>query len=298
MNNIFLLLLIILSSTCYAQNTDFTIGLILPNQNGKINENHIAKLESKLSNLIDKSGVVTYGYNNDFVIFPIINIDDINVIQGGLENIIIITIDLTLNIKQISSRKYFNIISKKIKGSGKTEQLAITNAFTSIKNTDNDLVNFIKKGKENIYEYFNENCSNIMIKAANLYTKQDYVQAISLLQSIPETGNNCYSEAQNNAITYYKGYQSKICKENIAKAKSEIAAKSYQNAVELLNMVDSNSNCYSDAQKLINQISDKTKNTDAPEANTEFTIISLIAEITKMYYENFVEKSEYNSIIK
>mgnify|MGYP007060773840 CR=1 FL=1 len=46
--------------------------------------------------------------------------------------------------------------------------------------------------KEDIYKYFNENCASIENKAKNLYAKQDFEQAISLLQSIPETGNNCF----------------------------------------------------------------------------------------------------------
>lgn len=112
MKKIFLLFSIIFANISFAQKTDFTLGLILPEPSQKINEAQITKLESKLSNLIDKSGVVTYGYNNDFVIFPIINIDDTSVIQGGMENITVTTIDLTLNIKQISSNKSFNIIQK------------------------------------------------------------------------------------------------------------------------------------------------------------------------------------------
>jgi hypothetical protein len=125
MKKLFFILLIILSKTSFSQNTEFTLGLILPEPNQKLNEVQISKLESKLSNLINKSEIATYGYNNDFVIYPIVNIDDIGIVQGGLENITVATIDLTLNIKQISSNKslenglskyskYLTVINNKI----------------------------------------------------------------------------------------------------------------------------------------------------------------------------------------
>jgi len=298
MKKIILIISVILSNYSFAQNTDFTIGLILPEPSQKINEAQITKLESKLSNLINKSGVVTYGYNNDFVIFPIINIDDTSIVQGGLENITVTTIDLTLNIKQISSNKSFNIISKKIKGSGKTEELAITNGFSLIKVDDKDLIAFISKGKENIYKYFNDNCKSILNKATNLNAKQDYEQAISLLQSIPETGNSCYAEAQKNALTYYKSYQSKLCKENLVKAKSEISIKNYENALTYLNMIDSGSSCYSEVEKLINQISEKVQKDENKEIDLEKRRIDAIKEIAKAYYSNSVRLVKYNVIIK
>lgn len=298
MKKTFLLFSIILANLSFAQNTDFTLGLILPEPSQKINEAQITKLESKLSNLINKSGVVTYGYNNDFVIFPVINIDETSIVQGGMENITVTTIDLTLNIKQISSNKSFNIISKKIKGSGKTEQLAITNGFSLMKVTDKDLIDFIVKGKENIFKYFNENCSSIENKAKNLYIKQDFEQAISLLQSIPETGNNCFAKAQKNALVYYKGYQSKLCKENITKAKSEIATKNYENALNYLNMIDSSSGCYSEVEKLVNQISDKVEKAENRELDLEKRRIDAIKEIAKAYYSNTVRLVNYNVIVR
>ncbi|WP_293298396.1 hypothetical protein [Pedobacter sp. UBA4863] len=298
MGQLFLMLMLFLPSFCFSQNTDFTLGIILPEPSQKINEAQITKLESKLSNLINNSGVVTYGYNNDFIIFPIVNIDDVSIVQGGLENITVTTIDLTLNIKQISSNKSFNIISRKIKGSGKTEQLAITNAFSLINTADKDLIEFLKIGKGNIYKYFDENCSKIMSKASNSYARQDFEQAISLLQSIPETGNNCFSEAQKNTLVYYKGYQSKLCKENITKAKSEIAVKNYETALSYLNMIDGSSSCYSEVEKLINQISDKVEKNDKKELDLEIRRINAIKEIAKAYYSNSVRTVKYNVIVR
>jgi hypothetical protein len=298
MKKVFLLLSLLLPTFCFSQNLDFTLGLILPQPNQKLNEAQITKLESKLSNVINRSGVVSYGYNNDFVILPIVNVDDVSLIQGGLENLTIATIDLTLNIKQISSNKSFNIISKRIKGSGKTEQLAVTNAFSSIKVTDKDLIAFITDGKKSIYKYFNENCPQLISKASNLYAKQDFAQAISILQSIPETGNNCYAEAQKNALIYYKGYQSKLCKENITKAKSAIAVKNYEYALSYLTMIDGSSSCYPEVEKLINQISNKVDQNDKREVDLEIRRINAIKEIAKAYYSNLARSVNYTVFVR
>ena len=298
MNKLIVFLLVILVKISFGQNPDFTLGLILPEPSQKLNEELVSQLKSKLTNLINKSEFVAYGYNNDFVIFPIINVEETSSLQGGLENITVTKIDLTLNMKQISSNRSFNIISKKIVGSGKTEQLAIANGFSMIKATDKELLEFIKIGKENIFKYFNENCKGIENKAKNLFDKQDYVQAISLLQSIPELGNNCFEEAQKNAIVYYKGYQSKLCKENVIKAKSAIAIKNYENALYLLNEIDISSSCYSEVLKLINQISDKVEIAENKELDLEKRRMDAIKEIAKAYYSNCVSLVSYNFILQ
>jgi len=150
----------------------------------------------------------------------------------------------------------------------------------------------------NIYKYFNENCASIQNKATNLYAKQDFAQAISLLQSIPENGNNCFAEAQKKALVYYKGYQSRLCKENITKAKSEIATKNYENALSYLNMIDSSSSCYPEVGKLINQISDKVEKTENKELDLEKRRIDAIKEIAKTYYSNSVRLVNYNIIVR
>lgn len=294
MKKIVLIITIIVTNFCFAQHNDLTIGLILPEPNQKITESQITKLESKLSNVINRSGVVSYGYNNDFVIHPVINVDDVSIVQGGLEKITVAVIDLTLSIKQISSNKSFNIVSKKIKGSGKTEELAVTNAFSLIKVDDKDLLAFITKGKENIFKYYNENCKNILSKAKGLSAKHDFEQALSLAQSIPETGNSCYLEAQKNALTYYQGYQSKLCKENIVKAKAEIAIKNYENALSYLNMIDTNSSCYAEVEKLIGQISGKVEKDENKVIDLEKRRIDAIKEIAKAYYFNAAHSAEYD----
>lgn len=268
----------------FSQTDDFTIGLLLPPPTQKINDAQIVKLESRLTVLINNSGVVKYGYSNDFVISPSVNVDDTSAVQGGLENITVTTIDLTLNLLQISSGKSFSAISKRIKGSGKTEQQAITNAFSSIKSNDKDLLDFISKGKESIYKYYKDNCVAIQNKAAQLYSKKDFEQAISLLQSIPQTGNSCYEEAQKNVMAYYNDYQSKLCSQNIIKAKSEIAISNYENALSYLNMIDESSSCYSEVEKLINQISDKISSREKKETDLEIRRLNAIKEIAKAYY--------------
>lgn len=289
---------VLLSFQSFAQKSNFTLGLIMPEGNREFDDMQIKKLEGKLMSIINNSEVSQYGYSNDFVVYPIISIDEISSVQGGLEIITVAAIDLKLGIKQISTNRTFNLTSKKLKGSGKTEKLATTNALVNLKINDKDLVDFIVKGKENIYTYFNENCNQILNTAQNYFKTNSYEQAIALAQSIPETGNNCYQQAQNKALEYYKGYQSKLCTENISKAKGLIALKEYNNALTLLNMVDVNSNCYSQVEKLINEISTKINNADKMEMDLEVRRIDAIKEIAKAYYSSAARTIRYNVIIR
>ncbi len=298
MPKLLLILLFTLPMYGFSQNSDFTLSLILPEPSQKLSAIQINTLENKLTNLINKSEVATIGFNNDFVIYPLVNIYDIGIVQGGLENLTVISLDLTLNIKQISSSKSFNSISKRIKGSGKTEELAVANALTLIKVNDKNLVDFIAKAKTNIYNYYNENCSNIINKANKLYTNYDYEQSISLLNSIPEIGNNCAAKAGELALQYYKVYQTKLCKQNIAKAKSEIILKNYENALSLLNQIDENSTCYADVENLMKQIVNNIDKAEKIELDLEHKRINAIKEIAKAYYSNTIRSVNYNVLVK
>ena len=86
----------------FSQTNNFTIGILLPEPNSKINESGISKLEIKLTNFLNKSDVFSYGYSNDFVLCPIIDITESGLVQGGLENLAIAKVEISFVIKQLS----------------------------------------------------------------------------------------------------------------------------------------------------------------------------------------------------
>ena len=65
-----------------------------------------------------------------------------------------------------------------------------------------------------------------------------------------------------------------------------------------MNIIDSSSSCYSEVEKLINQISDKVEKAENRELDLEKRRIDAIKEIAKAYYSNSVRLVNYNVIVR
>lgn len=292
-----ILLCFFIQNISEAQSTDFTLGIILPDATAEINQVQIQKLETKIAQIINNSNEATVGYFNDFVVYPVVSIDETSVVEGGMQNITVSTIDFTLFVKQISSNLVYNTFSKKLKGSGNNKSQAVTNAFNQIKAGDEIYLQFIKIAKAKIFKYYNDNCKSIIQKANNAVSKQDYEQALGILQSIPSASTLCYNEAQKKAIDVYKKYQTILCAKNMNTAKAEIAVNNFSAALEALQMIDPTSNCGAEVKRLIAQISSKVDKKDQQNLDLEKLRINAIKEIGKAYYSNTVKLVSYNVIL-
>ncbi|HET9058094.1 MAG TPA: hypothetical protein VFN30_14715 [Chitinophagaceae bacterium] len=281
-----------------SQNATLTFGVVMPDPSNELSQEQIQKLTSKITQIINNSNEVTVGYTNDIVVYPIITIDETNVVEGGLQNITVTTMEFSLFIKQVSTNLVYNFISKKIKGSGNNKSQAITNAFSQIKPTEEFYRQFILTSKSKILKYYTDNCKTIIKSADNLSAKQEYEQSISLLQLIPIVSTDCYDEAQKKSIEIYKKYQSVLCSKNITKAKAAIAINDYATALEALNVIDPTSTCYPEVQKLIAQISSKVDKKEQQELDLKKRRINAIKEIGKTYYLNIIKVVKYNVLIR
>lgn len=280
-----------------SQSPSFTLGLVMPDPSNEFNLEQIQKLESKITQIINNSNSVFIGYSNDIVVYPILSVEETQVVEGGMENLTVSKVEFSLFIKQISSNLVFNSFSKTLSGSGKTKFLSITNAINQIKTQDNNYQKFILESKDIILKYYTDNCESIIKHAETLSSKQEYEKSISLLQSIPEILSVCYTKAQSKSLEVYKKYQSVLCVQNITKAKAFIATNNYESAIEVLEIIDPTSSCYPEVKKLIDQIASRIDKREKQEFDLEVQRISSIKEIGKAYYSNTIRTIKYNVLV-
>ncbi len=285
-------------SNAQSPNATLTLGVVVPETSEEFNQEQIQKLTSKITQIINNSEEVTVGYTNDIVVYPVISVNETGVVEGGLQNMTVTTIDFSLFVKQISSNLVYNTFSKKIKGSGNNKAQAISNAFSQIKATDDTYKQFIIASKSKIFKYYAENCKAIIRNADNLSAKQDYEQSISLLQSIPIASTDCYNEAQKKSLVVYNKYQTVLCSKNITKAKASIAINNYEDAFAALEMIDPASSCYPEVKKMIAQVSSKIERKEQQALDLEKQRMNAVKEIAKAYYSNSVRVVKYNVIVR
>lgn len=291
----------LLSITSFAQSTS-DIGKVQlaiafsEEQANTIDQSLLLKLEAKLTQLLSNNGIVSTDYNNSQTLQPSIIINNVDGIEGGMQNINVTRITLQLLIKQNQTQKIFASFSKELKGTGRTKDLSINNAINSISSNDSSIVKFLEEGKQKITQYYNENCNLIINKSSNFDKYGKYEESLALLMSIPENAS-CYNQAQKKALETYSNLQKKNCSSLIKEAQAKIAEKDYSNALGFLVEIDSSSPCNVQSNNLIKSIENKISAEEKKQLdlylklhNDEVAIekhrIDAVKEIASSYYKS------------
>jgi hypothetical protein len=309
----FVLIVLALSLTSFGQTTNnvgkIALSVIMPENIDGLNVSQLSKLETKISQIVTVSGLASSGYNNNFVIYPKFAIFESNIVEGGMQNITVVTAELNLFIKQVDNHLLFSTISKPLKGSGSSKELAITNAISKITTNDPVFKTFIETGKLKIIAYYETKCVDIIKKSDSYVKIQQYDHALGLLMSVPEEVSSCYNQIQDKAIETYKAYQTQKCSELIQKAKTTLANNDYVEALNILSEIDPSASCFKEAQAIAKSAETKVKAEEKKQwdfqmkqyndaVSLEKQRIETIKEIAVSYYKSQPTSVNYNYIVK
>lgn len=312
-NLYFALIILALSLTSFGQSTNdvgkIALSVVMPENVDGLNISQLSKLETKISQIVTVSGLASSGYNNNFVIYPKFAIYESNIVEGGMQNITVVTAELSLFIKQVDNNLLFSTISKPLKGSGSSKELAITNAISKITTNDPDFKTFIETGKLKIIAYYETKYVDIIKKSDSYVKMQQYEQALGLLMSVPEEVSSCYNQIQTKAIEAYKAYQTQKCSELIQKAKISLAGNDYIGALNILSEIDPSATCFNEAQTIAKSAETKVKAEEKKQwdfqmkqynddVSLEKKRIEAIKEIAVSYYKSQPTSVNYNYIVK
>ncbi len=225
-------------------------------QTERFEQDVLLKTESKLTQLLADYGIAATNYNNGLLLQPNIIINSQDVVEGGMQNINVITMTLQLVIRQDQTDIIFSSYSKTLKGTGRNTALAISNALNTLSAGDPSLVAFLNKGTDKVLKYYESNCNQIISKSANLDKSGKYAESLALLASIPDAAR-CYNTAQSKSLEIFSNLQRKECSAFISDAKMFIAQKDYSSAFEVLSRVGSVSPCAAESSLLVKNIENR-----------------------------------------
>ena len=232
------------------------LSVIMPKNVDGLDVSQLSKLETKITQIVASSGLAASGYNNNFVIYPKFAVYETNVVEGGMQNIIVTTCEVSLFIKQVDNNILFSSISKQVKGSGNSKQTSITNAISKIPVKDNEFQTFIEKGKNKIIQYYESKCGDIISKSESLVQLDDYEQAFGLLMSVPEEVS-CYNKIQEKSVEVYNSYKERLCTKLVALATTEFEKNNINEGIDIIGKIDPSAKCYENAQLLIKKNQEK-----------------------------------------
>lgn len=272
-----------------------TIGVVVPEQEEYINGRAFNLLKTKLESMMLANGVASM-MNGGFVMYPVVNIVNTEVVEGGMKNITIVNADISLYITQLSTGIAFGNTTKSLKGSGTSTQEAIKNAFTKLSPSDKECSAFIAAGKKSITDYYEKNLQLIISKANTLAASKQYEEALAWLMSYPESLQG-YDKVAAASVIIYKQYQNAMCSQLMQEAKAAYSMNDYQGTIDCLNRIDAESRCGKEAVALMAQVRTALNKENAEERrmmekemdasiSLEKQRINAIKEVAKAYYSN------------
>lgn len=312
MEKIYILLICLgLSFSSFAQvNNDaskIALAVVMPENVDGLDVLQLSKLETKIAQIVTSAGLAASGYYSNFVIYPKLAIYESSIVEGGMQNITVVTVELSLFIKQVDNNILFSTISKQLKGSGYGKATAVTNAISKIPTNDHSFKKFIEDAKSKITNYYELACEGLIGKANTSSQMGKFQEAIATLLAIPEEVS-CYKQAQQTAVKVFISQQNAICSNQIQSAKAAIASQDYNTAFDILSRVDPSSNCHKEADRLIQ--STATKFDQEQRKQWEFKMkvyndqvqlerqrISAIRDIAAAYYKSRPQTISYSTLI-
>lgn len=260
MKNYMILLMLLLINVAKAQSASdvgkIALSVVMPENINGLDVSQLSKMETKITQIVASVSLAGNGYNNNFVIYPKFAIYETDMVEGGMQNINVVKCEWSLFIKQVDNNIIYASISIPLKGYGKEKKNAITDAISKININTKEFSFFIETGKKKILDYYNLKCQDIITKSESLVKMQDYEQAIGLLMSVPEEVS-CYNKIQEKTIDAYKSYQNQKCIAQLQEAKTTLAKNQYQEALDMLSLIDPSTKCFTETQLLIKKAEGK-----------------------------------------
>ena len=216
--------------------------------------NELKKIKSKIVSITSRNGVAGVGLG-DFVIYPVLNIYEEEVLEGGLEHQTIIRAEFSLFIQQVSNGQIYGEATIDIEGFGRDRSRALKKAIGQINIRDRVWKAMIIESKQKIIDYYELRCSDIQAEADGYSKTRDYIGAIATLMQVP-VEVSCYREIVDKSVEFYDYYIEMQCQEQISKAKISKTQDNWDEAAGYLLGVLPEYKCYNDAMILLKEIED------------------------------------------
>lgn len=245
---------------CIGQNTEgktndnarIALSVIVPTQPEEIPDELMSVLVDKIRSIVTQNGMAGEEGSSRFMVFPSIAVTS-KAITASAPIQYVLSLSVNLYVADCLDKKTFSTTSIILKGVGASEIKAYHNAFKSLKNSEKT-EQFLKNGKKAIIAYYNDQCDFVEQQIKSKAAQNDFTGAILLATQVPETSKECYARIQALIPGLYESHINNVCAERIAKAKTAWAKKDAEIALAQLASILPNTNCFSDANSLMNQI--------------------------------------------
>lgn len=255
------LLSCLLGGMACAQDCDIHLMAIEANPDGEMPEAAGEYLFNRLCTAVTGDGISATGqYAQFFIAAKALPLYEQAVTGAPVKTAL--TLSLNLYIGDYWGEKVFDRMSLEIRGVGESRERAYLNAFRSLNKNNQQVANFLEKGKLRIIAYYDAEYNNIIREAQRESALRNYERALFLLGAVPVCCNG-YDAVADELVKTYHEYIDYNCDRLLMQARNAWAVHPDQRgaaeAARILNQLEPDAACYGDAMDLYREIKDKMK---------------------------------------
>lgn len=251
----------LLGGMACAQDCDIHLMAIEANPDGEMPEAAGEYLFNRLCTAVTGDGISATGqYAQFFIAAKALPLYEQAVTGAPVKTAL--TLSLNLYIGDYWGEKVFDRMSLEIRGVGESRERAYLNAFRSLNKNNQQVANFLEKGKQRIIAYYDAEYNNIIREAQRESALRNYERALFLLGAVPVCCNG-YDAVADELVKTYHEYIDYNCDRLLMQARNAWAVHPDQRgaaeAARILNQLEPDAACYGDAMDLYREIKDKMK---------------------------------------
>lgn len=255
------LLSCLLGGMACAQDCDIHLMAIEANPDGEMPEAAGEYLFNRLCTAVTGDGISATGqYAQFFIAAKALPLYEQAVTGAPVKTAL--TLSLNLYIGDYWGEKVFDRMSLEIRGVGESRERAYLNAFRSLNKNNQQVANFLEKGKQRIIAYYDAEYNNIIREAQRESALRNYERTLFLLGAVPVCCNG-YDAVADELVKTYHEYIDYNCDRLLMQARNAWAVHPDQRgaaeAARILNQLEPDAACYGDAMDLYREIKDKMK---------------------------------------
>lgn len=229
-----------------------------------------ANIESKMQRMISGCGLASSEADR-FIMTARIDITEKEINTAGM---IVQRMEITFIVGDVIEDKVYGTTTINAMGIGDTEAKCFIKAFQTIKPNNPELMAFVNKAKDDIASYYTSNCELIIKDAERMAALQQYGEAIASLVAVPKICTECYTICQEKAMSIYQNHLKQEMehkgKQLLQQAKAAWNVKQDYDgaatALDLLAQIDVDASCIDEANKFIQDISNKLREDERKKA--------------------------------
>ena len=243
----------------------------VPNYEG-VSESGIKLLKDRLNSAITKIGFGGEGASPRFILGSSINIISQNMTSTAPVKYAN-TYEINFMVVDVISETVFKTYNSEFKGVGDSPEKAFISGIRNINYNNQKFMDFLLDSESKLVEYFENNCAVLLSEASSESAMRNYDKAFAILKSVPKESSVCFTDIQAKKLEYFQLSLNTECNKLLAKMKAELgnfndasAAGFNAEAMNYYSMIDSKSECYSEAQEEYKKYTSKLK----PEAKKDW----------------------------